>query len=479
MTVADWISELNGEHAAEALSALCAIAKTKQGRGEIEALLDDRAVFFALAESEQPKVRKNLYRLIGALQNTADVPILEKTLSTEQTMFAVPSILLSLGKLGAKDVLLSYRVPVSTGAETDKHVAEIALAYEKAMQRFETVDAERIETLPHPYEIFCIAPHGFAKALLSELKELGFSGRIKGDAVRIETADIGGVYRANGMVEALLPIAFDVPMEPKAIANAVRTCIGTSYRIEVRGYLKDRTGFIEKLKTLLDGRNNPSAYDCELRIDSRNDVCDLYWKLWNVLDLRYPWRKGTIPASIHPALAHTLTRYALSFVKEPHPFVLDPFCGSGSLLFAAEAQRECRTLLGVDKSGAAIAIARENAKAGDSRARFVCRDTLHFEAREGADLVVSNLPFGSRVGSHRDNESLYSRFLRRLPNLLKDGGVAVLYTTEGKLTERLIKEHPRLVLKEKLRTFSGGLSPWVFVTEKQPNPKEPNKGESR
>ena len=149
MTVADWISELNGEHAAEALSALCAIAKTKQGRGEIEALLDDRAVFFALAESEQPKVRKNLYRLIGALQNTADVPILEKALSAEQTMFAVPSILLSLGKLGAKDVLLSYRVPVSTGAETDKHVAEIALAYEKAMQRFETVDAERIETLPH------------------------------------------------------------------------------------------------------------------------------------------------------------------------------------------------------------------------------------------------------------------------------------------------------------------------------------------
>ena len=75
------------------------------------------------------------------------------------------------------------------------------------------------------------------------------------------------------------------------------------------------------------------------------------------------------------------------------------------------------------------------------------------------------MPFGSRVGSHRDNEQLYGRFMRRLPNLMQTGGVAVLYTTEGKLLERLIRENPRLVLKEKLRTYSGGLSPWVFAIE--------------
>ena len=476
MTAEDLTAQLNGEHASEALSALCALAKTKQGRSDTERLLGDRAILSALAESEQPKVRKNLYRLIGALQNERDLPILCRALETEETMFAIPSILLSLGKLGAKDVLESYRVPVSESEEMDKHVAEIALAYEKAMQRFETVDTSRIERLARPYAIDCIAPHGFAAQLKDELRVLGFSGRIKGDAVRIETDEIGTVYRANGLVEALLTIASDVPMTPNAIANAVQSCIGTSYRIEVRGYLKDRSGFIERLKTMLDGRNNPSAYDCELRIDSRNDVCDLYWKLWNVKDTRYPWRAGTLPASIHPALAHTLTRYALSFVKAPHPFVFDPFCGSGSLLFAAEVQRNGTKLLGVDKSGTAIGIARENAKAGNSRARFVCRDILRFEAHEGADLIVSNMPFGSRVGSHRDNESLYARFVRRLPNLMRDDGIAVLYTTEGKLLERLVRESPRLLLKEKMRTFSGGLSPWVFVIEKQIVPDRHGKG---
>ncbi len=479
MTVFELITQLNGDTATEALSALCAIAKTKQGRAEIEACLSDRAILSALAGSEQPKVRKNVYRLLGALENEADVPILSHALETETTLFTVPSLILALGRLNARDALEAYRVPVSESPETDKHIAEITIAYEKAMQRFETAPESTLETLSAPREILCFAPHGFAAELSDELSALGFSGTVQGDAVRLHTSDIARVYRANCMTEALLPIASDVPMEPKAIAAKAVTCIGTYYRIEIRGYLKDRSGFIEKLKALLDGHNNPSAYDCELRIDSRNDRCDLYWKLWNVRDGRYPWRKGTLPASIHPALGYALTRRALSLVKRERPAVFDPFCGSGSLLFAAEAQANCRSLLGVDKSGSAIAIARENAKAGNSKARFVCRDILHFEAKSGADLVISNLPFGTRVGSHKENETLYARFLRRLPYYMNEQGVAVLYTADGKLLERLIKENPQLALREKRRTAAGGLSPWIFTIDKTANASYTDRNKER
>ena len=68
MTTAELFEKLNGETAAEALSALCAIAKTKQGRAEIEETLGDRSILAALVKSEQPKARKNVYRLIGALR---------------------------------------------------------------------------------------------------------------------------------------------------------------------------------------------------------------------------------------------------------------------------------------------------------------------------------------------------------------------------------------------------------------------------
>lgn len=466
MTAAELFEKLNGETAVEALSALCALAKTKQGKAEIEAAIGDRALLSGLVHSGQPKVRKNAYRLIGALENERDAALLVSALESETTLFAIPSLLLALGRLGAKDALEAYSVPVSDSPAMDKHVAEIGIAYEKALQRFETAETGTLEALNAPREILCFAPHGFAAQLKDELDSLGFSGTVAGDAVKLFTRDVARVYRANCMTEALLPIALDVPMEPAAIAAAAKTCIGERYRIEIRGFLKDRSGFIERIKKLLDGRNNPSAYDCELRIDSRNDRCDLYWKLWNVRDERYPWRKGALPASMHPALAYAISRYALSLVSVPRPSVFDPFCGSGSLLFAAEAQRSCRQLLGVDRSGTAIEIARENAKAGESRARFVCRDILRFESREGADLVLSNMPFGNRVGTHRENEQLYARFVRRLPNLLRSGGVAVLYTADAKLLERLLDENPRLSVREKRRTAAGGLSPWIFTVDK-------------
>lgn len=466
MTAAELIEKLSGDTAVEALSMLCVTAKTKQGRAEIEQTLQGHEALYRLMESPQSKVRKNVYRLIGALEDERDVPALARALEAETTLFAVPSLLLSLGRLGAKDVLKAYRVPVSESEAMDKHIAEIEIAYEKAMQQFETLPTERKNTLSEPREILCYAPEGFQKELSDELAALGFAGEITGNAVRVFTDDLKTLYRANCMTEALLPIARDVPMEPRAIAAAAKTCIGTYYRIEIRGYLKDRGGFIEKLKTLLDGHNNPSAYDCELRIESRNERCDLYWKVWNVDDLRYPWRRGTVPASMHPALAYALARYALSFVKKERPSVFDPFCGSGSLLFAAEEQGSCRSLLGVDRSGTAVAIARDNARAVNSRVRFVCRDILHFTAKEGADLVLSNMPFGNRVGSHRENETLYARFLKHLRYLLNDGGVTVLYTADAKLLERLIDKEPDLRLLEKRRTSAGGLSPWIFVIDK-------------
>ena len=50
---------------------------------------------------------------------------------------------------------------------------------------------------------------------------------------------------------------------------------------------------------------------------------------------------------------------------------------------------------------------------------------------------------------------------------MNEHGVAVLYTADGRLMERLIKDHPQLRLREKRRTAAGGLSPWVFVIEKK------------
>lgn len=457
------IQSLTTEAAGEALSALYSVAKSKAGREEIESLLGDREVLYSLVRSESPKVRKNAYRLLGALENSKDEAVLSKALETETTLFAVPSIILALGNLGAEQVLRKYSIPRSENPEMDKHIAAIASAYSKAMRQFDLDDTDQLKKLDRERTIRCLAPKGFGKELHSELRMLGFSGTQKGDSTEIFTSDIERVYRADCMVEALLPIAENVPLDPGLIAESAGKCIGKRYRIELRGYLKNRSKFIESLSGRIDGINNPSHYDCELRIECRNTAADLYWKLWNVPDSRYPWRTGTIPASIHPATASALAFHLKSLIRDRTVDVLDPFCGSGSLLFAAEKVCRCGHLVGVDQNRKAIDTARKNAEAVSSRTGFVCCDILRFRPRRKADIVLSNMPFGNRVGNHRDNERLYTAFLNRLPDLMKEDGTAILYTCEGRLLSLLLERSDHLICTDSFRTEAGGLTPWVYT----------------
>ena len=466
MTVQAYVSQLNGEAAGEALSALCALAKTKAGRDQINGLLGDRLALYSAARSATPKIRKNAYRLMGALGDTGDLPVLRSSLQTEETLFAIPSLLLALGRLGDERTLRAYEPPVSVSPETDGLVAQIVLAREKALQSFESYGLEQITRLSGPRKVLCYAPEGFLDMLLEELSELGFDPRAEGGAAAVTTDRIDLVYRSNCMAEALLPVAQEVPLDADLIARRVGELPGERYRIELRGYTRDRRKLIAALAGALPGQNNPSAYDTELRVDCHMDKADLYLKLWNVADDRYPWRQRTVSASIHPATAYCLARYAMTFEKRERPRVLDPFCGCGSLLFARESLGPCRVLVGVDKSGGAVESARVNARAGKSRASFVTKDILRFEGREGFDLILSNLPFGNRVGSHEDNTRLYDRFVRRLPDLLSPGGTAVLYTMEYKLLKSCLSRARGLTLREQKRTEAGGLLPWIFVVDR-------------
>ena len=148
---------------------------------------------------------------------------------------------------------------------------------------------------------------------------------------------------------------------------------------------------------------------------------------------------------------------------EPMKTIADPCCGSGTFLIEREKLYSCAGLTGVDISNKAIDIARSNAEAAGSIAKFVHNDCMRFTAERPYDELVANLPFGNRVGSHKSNEKLYAGILENLPKWLRRGGVAILYTMEYTLLKKLIREHPGLRLVTEVRTEAGGLMPAVFV----------------
>jgi len=455
-----------------ALSALTAEAKKQSAREAIDGLLSERSALYALLKDGEPKARKNAARLIGALSRERDADALIATLQAETTRFVIPSILLALGSIGsaaAKAALEDYILPAAADQTEEKHVLEIAAAHKKALAACaRDLPLPQRTRLDAPTKLLAVSPAGFAPQLQDELASLGFSGTLAPDGVLVETDDLKRLYRARCMAEALIPAGEKIALEPEAIASRVAGQLHAPYRIELRGYEGDRAAMIRALSIALGGGDNPSRYIDELRVTCRkNGLCDVFIKPCNVPDHRFDYRKRSISASIAPATAACLARYALSFVSKEHLFALDPFCGSGTILFELERTAPGCSVLGGDVSETALSAARENARAAKSRARFVKKDILRFEPRAAFDLVITNMPFGNRVGTHASNEPLYRGFVRLLPRLLADGGVALLYTMEHRLLTNCLKKEPALAVVSELTTEAGGLNPRVTVVRKK------------
>jgi 2-polyprenyl-3-methyl-5-hydroxy-6-metoxy-1,4-benzoquinol methylase len=456
---------------AEALSALCAAVKKQAAREIILELLENRAPVYAALESPDPKARKNAARLLGALERESDAPALIAALNREETRFVVPSILLALGSVGgteAQNALLSYAVPEANDETEQKHVLEIRASLEKARASLERdVPLPPRRKLDTAHDILAVSPEGFSSILNEELSALGFAGEEYSDGVLVHTDNLKKIFTARCALEFLLPAGIRLPFTPAAIASAANEILTRPYRVELRHYEGDRAAMIRQITLALGGGDNPSRYADELRIVCNGSACDVYVRPCDVPDTRFAYRKQSIPASIHPAMAACLARYALSFVTASKLFALDPFCGSGTLLFELEKTAPGAILFGLDISNFALKAARANALAAKSSARFLQKDVLKFEPREPFDLIITNMPFGNRVGTHETNEPLYRDFVRLLPRLLTPGGVAVLYTMEHRLLAACLKREPGLTVAADMRTEAGGLNPRITVVKKR------------
>lgn len=452
------------------LSALAAHAKKRAARETLERIFADRAVLYAALKAPEPKARKNAARVLGAFASERDTEALIAALQTEETRFVVPSILLALGAIAsdrAGEAIHAYIPPAAADETEEKHVADILEAHDKAKAALtRDIPLPQRARLKAPHEVLLVPPAGFGEILLKETVSRGFTAQLQQDGVHVTTDQIKTLQEIRCAMELLLPLASGLPLVAEQIAAAAEPVLTRPYRIELRDYSGDRAAFIRAVSSALGGGDNPSRYADELRIVCKKDKCDVFIRPKDVPDTRFAYRLRALPASIHPVQAACLARYALSFISAARPRTLDPFCGSGTLLF--ELERVVPTaLIGVDHSERALDAARENAACAHSAARFVHKDILKFEPRDPFDLILSNMPFGNRVGTHSENETLYRGFVHALPHLLASGGVAVLYTMEHKLLASCVKAEPGLLLAAELNTEAGGLNPRVTVLRKR------------
>jgi SAM-dependent methyltransferase len=139
-----------------------------------------------------------------------------------------------------------------------------------------------------------------------------------------------------------------------------------------------------------------------------------------VSDLRlrqHGGRAAERPGALRPTLAAAMVRQA----GPPPGLLLDPCCGSGTVL--AEGLGAGWTAAGTDIDPGAVRTAHRNVP----RARVTAGDVRHIDRPDDSvDACVSNLPFGQRFEVDGDMDTWLAAALSEMARVTRPGGRVVL-----------------------------------------------------
>ena len=478
----DRLWELWQEQDAAAAGLLARGARRKEMAAWLNEKLGNRQSLYQALASENFKLRKNAARLAGALGCAADTEKLGQALERETIRMVRPSLILALGAMQCEDarkILAAYTVEPAADADQEAHCRAEQEALRKALGSYETVMQHTFIGFPEGCRLEMTAPEGLTEVLGQEAVKAGFQlEKIRSAGVRVRMTAEAQPDQVRLWHELLIPIGV-VPYDPEAVADLCRSRVlpflkkthegmpPFYYRWELRGF-SDRAAAARELTQALAMQElvaNPSSYEVELRLIRQGTQARLAVKLYTRRDERFAYRKKALPASIHPATAAGLMALAAPWLKDGAT-VADPCCGSGTLLIERAQRTVCRRI-GIDISRQAIEAAKENFQAAGLSGSFLQCDCLRWKPKQPVDEILSNLPFGNRVGTHESNQRLYAGFIKKLPDWLKPGGVAVLYTMEIRLLRQCLEDCKALEVRRIVRTEAGGLTPAIFILQKK------------
>jgi tRNA (guanine6-N2)-methyltransferase len=143
------------------------------------------------------------------------------------------------------------------------------------------------------------------------------------------------------------------------------------------------------------------------------------------------YKVAHLPGSLRPTIAA-----AMNWLAEPSPddTMLDPFCGTGTILIERAHLGRYRLLLGSDRDHAALRAAEENVGPRFKPLELHPWDATALPLPDASiGKIVTNLPWGMRHGSHGENRRLYPRFISEFKRLVRPGGLIVMLTAEMRL----------------------------------------------
>jgi tRNA1(Val) A37 N6-methylase TrmN6 len=165
----------------------------------------------------------------------------------------------------------------------------------------------------------------------------------------------------------------------------------------------------------------------------------------------------------------------------PGDAILDPFCGSGTILLEAADMLDGRLEgRGSDSVARTATGAQANAEI-EGRAHCLsyahCSATAltpHYGSRARFDAVVTNPPWGIQTGVNTDLALLYRRFLSGSTKLLRPGGRLVVLVLKALQFLEIIRTYGQFTLLHTFVIKTRNNLPTVFVLERRQEDVERN-----
>ena len=216
-------------------------------------------------------------------------------------------------------------------------------------------------------------------------------------------------------------------------------------------------------------------FDLNVRVDVYGGRCNVGIQLTRTLLSQRFTRlynpRATLRSNVAYALLH-LAGIDQQTENQPPVRLLDPFCGSGTILFEASRLAADLEVVGSDLSAEAVDGARRNmAVAGlADRIPIGCEDALAIGttyAGRGIDAIVTNPPYGVRLGRTLNFFDFYSKFLEQSAQLLEPGDRLAFICWKRGVVDRVNQRSGQFTKLHSRVVETGGIYPRIYIMKRR------------
>lgn len=415
--------------------------------------------------SESPQARRIAAIALGKRPGPGAVAALRAALASEDVAWVRPSMILAIGKIGDAEA------QAALAAIEPRSEAE-AEALRKARDRVSGPATGFTWRSDGP--VFASVPVG--------LEDVAIAEAVEGTIIRPGTIALRTRPRALRCIYDVRYLISEGPA--RAFAETVRTAKvpwrdwissesdSLPYRFSLENARITKQEFNDLLRLARETlspqglADSPSSYAAMLRVEADADATRIWLVPTFESDDRFAYRLSDVGASINPVVGACLSRLVR---RGSSGMILDPTCGSGTLLIERAILDQATMLAGIDISPTAIRAATGNVIAANLAARIAVRqgdggDPSAWPDR--CDEVLANLPFGMRT-EDRNLDGLYRRIVGNIARTLTPGGRALLYTAHKKTLIALLRRTTKLKVTAERSVESGGLQVGVWLMERR------------